>query len=92
MTFATKDEALDALEIARAEYLAKARLCALRLTRKRDTITVDDVREKCPPPEDIDPRVMGAIFAGAEWEAVGFVNSARRACHRRPVRMFRRAA
>jgi len=41
-----------------------------------------------PPPESIDPRVMGAIFNRSDWEAVEFVNSHRRTCHKRPIRRF----
>lgn len=72
----------------RAEWLAKARHEALKLGRKRRVVTVDDVRNVCPPPEEFDPRVMGAVFRTPEWEAVGFINSGRRACHKRPVRLF----
>lgn len=82
-----RDEALALFEEHRAEWLAAARHAALRLYRRVERpITVDEVRAECPPPEGIDPRVMGAVFSG--WVAVGFVNSRRRMCHGRPIRMF----
>lgn len=92
MTDATnaRDEALALFEIHRAEWLAAARHAALRLYRQSGRpITIDEVRGVCPPPEGIDPRVMGAVFTG--WVAVGFVNSRRRMCHGRPIRLFQPA-
>ena len=88
----SKESALEAFEESSADYLARARRYALTLIRHRDSITVDDVRKKFPPPSSVDPRVMGAIFNTSDWVAVGFVNSNRRACHKRPVRQFARAA
>lgn len=81
---------LDLLEEHRPDYLAQAREAARRLLRDRDSITINDVREICPPPADIDPRVMGAVFRTSEFEATGeFVLSSRTTCHRRPIQRFR---
>lgn len=82
-----RDEALDLFEIHRAAWLAMARFSALMLYRRLGRpISIDDVRGECPPPAWADPRVMGAVFRG--WNAVGFMNSRRRACHGRPIRLF----
>lgn len=89
MTMRSRDEALRTLEQVRADYLAKARGAALLLGSGGRAITVDDVRKVCPPPKEIDGRVMGAIFYRPFWEAAGFVNSSRRTCHKRPIRLFR---
>jgi hypothetical protein len=75
-------------EERRAEYLEAARHAAWMLFwRFQAPVTVDDVRHVCPPPEDIDPRVMGAVFVN--WIPVGWTNSRRRTCHGRPIRRFR---
>lgn len=91
MTDATqsRDEALELFEIHRAEWLANARSVAAQLYRRTGRpITVDDIRDKCPPPPGWDPRVMGGVFA-AGWTPVGYTRSLRRACHRRPIRTFK---
>lgn len=81
---------LDLLEETRPDYLALARNAARKLLETQDTITINDVREVCPPPADIDPRVMGAVFRCADFEATGeFVLSSRTTCHRRPIQRFR---
>jgi hypothetical protein len=87
MTTQSRDEALDLFEVHRAAWLAEARQAAILLYRRVERpITVDDVRAECPPPGYYDPRVMGAVFTG--WNAVGYINSRRRACHGRPIRLF----
>jgi hypothetical protein len=89
MSEATKarDEALDLFELHRAAWLATARDAASRLYRRFGRpITIDDVRDECPPPPGTDPRVMGGVFSG--WRPVGFTNSRRRTCHGRPIRLF----
>lgn len=77
-------------EAAHSDWLAEARSRALEIGRDGRSVTVDNVREELPPPEGVDPRVMGAIFRTSDWEAVGFVNSRRRLCHNRPIREFKR--
>ncbi len=86
--FQTKEDALEALEIARKEYLVRAREAAKSPLMGR-VVTVDDVRQICPPPKDIDPRVMGAIFNTPDWEATGYIKSTRKTCHGRPIAQFR---
>lgn len=87
MAARSRDEALDLFEVYRADWLEEARHVAFRLYwQSEQPITIDDVRAECPPPPWADPRVMGAVFRG--WVAVGYVNSRRRTCHRRPIRLF----
>jgi hypothetical protein len=89
--YATKDEALDALEAARVEFLAAARTYIDQHDIGAE-LTIDDVRTAVPVPEGIDGRVMGAVFRKSDWAPVRFVNSRRTTCHKRPIRVFRRVA
>jgi hypothetical protein len=83
-----RDEAMALFEEYRAEWLASARQAAILLYQQVGRpITVDDIRVHCPPPRCFDPRVMGAVFSG--WTPVGFMNSRRRTCHGRPIRLFK---
>ena len=85
-----RDKVLTLLEKTRVNYIAKARQTAVQLSESgRILVTVNDVRALCPPPGDVDPRVMGSIFNTPEWEPAGFVNSDRTTCHARPIRQFR---
>jgi hypothetical protein len=78
------------LENLRRHWLASARAVARHLAYRNGTVTIDEVRRHCEPPEGIDPRVMGAVFRSADFEATGdYRRSDRRACHNRPVAIFR---
>lgn len=91
MTMQTKQEAMDAFEVHRAEWLAQARTIALQLGKSGAPITVNDVRKVAPPlPDSVDGRVYGAIFNTPDWECIGYVKSTRRVSHGRPVAQFRR--
>lgn len=81
-------EALPGFERTRAEFLAKARRVALQLGKKGRAVTINDVRVLCPPPENIDPRIMGAVFRTQDWDRLDYVSTNRRACHGRPVAVF----
>ena len=80
---------LSLLETHRPDYLTLARDAARELLAERPSITINDVREVCPPPADIDGRVMGAVFRHKDFEATGeFVRSSRGECNHRPIQRF----
>lgn len=84
---------LELLESYRMDYLHVARHVALKLLETRETITINDVRAEAPPPKDIDPRVMGAVFRCKLFEGTGeYIRSNRSTCHHRPVQKFRLSA
>lgn len=80
---------LPLFELSREDWLAQARDVARQLGRGGKPVTVDDVREKCPPPKGIDGRVMGAVFTRKEWTCVSYRRSERKECHSRPVGVFK---
>lgn len=82
---------LPLFEATRAAWLADARAVAWQLGEGGRPVCVDDVRRLCPPPQDADPRVMGAIMYRPAWVRVGDRNSGRKTCHKRRVSMFVRA-
>jgi hypothetical protein len=81
--------AAPAFENPRLEWLANARAAARRIAREKGTVTIDEVRECCPPPADADPRVMGAVMQPREFVLIKFVESRRKACHGRPIGLFK---
>jgi len=84
----TKQMVMDLFEVTRAEYLEKARIWADRIARHNGTVTIDEVREYCPPPEDVDPRLMGAVLSTKEFRCIGYRKSTRSKCHHRPIGIF----
>ena len=88
-----KEEALDLLEKKRHEWIAEARSFAIQLLNIRGNkndepiITSDDIWANCPPPSDINPKVMGAVFRkNAGFKPIGYIQSKRKEAHGRPIR------
>jgi hypothetical protein len=85
-----EQQVLPLFEETREDWLKRARAAAESLAAARPAgITINDVREVCPPPRSVDPRVMGAVFTPKRWERCGFTLSDRLACHGRPIGVFR---
>jgi hypothetical protein len=80
---------LPLFELNRADWLDQARTVARMLGARGNTVTIDQVRERCPPPSGIDPRVMGAVFTRSEWTNCGYVKGDRATSHGRPIATFR---
>lgn len=78
--------------MTRDEYLAWARRYVLTLGARfpHRLFTVNDVRDKHPPPEGVDPRIMGRIFTSDHWVKVDYVPSGRAVNNNRPIARFRR--
>jgi hypothetical protein len=72
----------------RAKFLADARYAARMIAQQNGEVTIDDVREVCPPPPEIDGRVMGAVLKHRDFEIVGSCRSTRGTCHHRPIQVF----
>lgn len=83
-----RDRNLDLFEVAQPDYLTRARTLATQLCLRNGSCTIDDVRERLPPPPNVDPRVMGAVFTSKLFVKLGYVNSGRRECHARPIAKF----
>jgi len=88
-----REEALDLLEEKRHEWIVKARKYAFNLLRCRKldqsnpVVTSDDLWALCPPPSEINPKVMGAVFRKtAGFKPLGYVPSKRKQAHARPIR------
>lgn len=68
------------------QYLYAARSVAQQISARLGYVTVDQVRAVVPVPEDIEPRILGAVFyPRKEWQHSRAINSHRRACHGRPI-------
>lgn len=91
-------EILPSLERKYEDYIAKARRVARELGKGGREVTIDDVRAACPPPPEMEPRALGAIFRstikgeGRVWTNVGHRISARKTCHNRPIAVWRLAS
>lgn len=80
---------LPLFEEHRPDWLSAARAIAAQIGADGRPVTIDDVRDRIPPPSNVDPRVMGAVFTRRDWIKTGYCNSGRSTCHKRPVAVFK---
>lgn len=81
---------LDLFENTRGEYLARARSAAYKLLQTREWVTSDDIWLICPPPADINKKVMGAVFNSPEFEGTGeYIRTKRKTSHGRAIQKFK---
>lgn len=93
MTMESTDYAAAVLpdhEKAHGDWIERAREAARRLAAERGQISSDDIWDVAPPPPGVDPRVLGAVFSDKTiWERTGYVKSARKVNHGRPVAVWK---
>jgi hypothetical protein len=85
----TDFDSMPQFEEARAGWIGRARAAARRIAAEKGQVTINDVRDVCPPPEGADPRIMGAVLHKGEFTRVDFMVSERRRCHGRTIGVFR---
>lgn len=77
-------------EQEKSDYVEAARAWARDFGADGRLVTVNDVRNNFgPPPPEKDPRIMGSIFRGDEWQLVKRDRTPRIVCHNRPIGFFR---
>ena len=68
------------------QYVEGGREWARQFAAEHGEVTADDAHQFYPPPKDVDPRVIAALFQGLVW--VGFTKSRRATCHHRHISRF----
>lgn len=77
-------------EESHAKWLDRARAWAVARAKEKGTVTADDIWFNCSPPVDVNKKVIGAVFYPRDaWEKVGYKASIRRACHGRPIAIWK---
>jgi hypothetical protein len=74
---------------SQAAWIERARKVAVEIAKTRGYVTSDLIWDKCPPSSDFEPRVMGAVFSHQGLVRDGYVNSGRKACHGRPIAVWK---
>lgn len=75
---------------AGAQWLEECRALARRISAEKGEVTVDDLWRINPPPERVDGRLLGPVFAGKEWEQIGRRRSERGNNNNRDIAVWRR--
>lgn len=77
-------------EESHGKWLDKARVWAQQRAKEKGEVCADDVWFGCPPPTDVDGRVLGGVFyPPSMWEKIGYKPTIRRGAHGRPIARWR---
>lgn len=83
-----KQQAMDLFEIQRQAYLSHCRDIAERLYNLYGPLTIDQVREQCPPPQIFNAKVLGAVFNTEKWQKRGYEPTKIKSSHGRLVAIW----
>ena len=76
-------------EATKAEYLAKARNFAKVFCKVNGSVSINEVREAVPVPDDVHPSVLGAVFRGHQWQPDGYTVAKHPSAHARTIRTYK---
>ncbi len=92
---ALKLAALKLLSERRADFIGQARRAMLRVLLDRGEATADDVRAAVTIPDELDPKLFGAVPSALAAEGfiapAGYKRSKRPVAHARPLTVWRLA-
>jgi hypothetical protein len=86
-----KDEALEALEAANREWVLAARRQAIAVASDFGSVSINDIRPRCPLPHGAHPSLYGAVFRTPVLRAAGYVVAFHSESHGRAVRSYKLA-
>lgn len=78
----------DLFRQTKADWVNGARTVAIRLLRKRHTITIEDVLAEYKFPKYLHRNTIGSVFQDGHFIPVGYVPSRRRVSHGRTIRQW----
>ena len=72
-----ENNVLPEMENKPTNWLKEARLVAVDIAKTHGEVSADDVFDARPPPSNIEPRTMGAVFKTKDFEFVRYVQGRR---------------
>ena len=86
---AIRDAQLNLFQARDAVFLARCRLLAAEVCRKQGTVSINDIRARVKIPANMNPSVLGAVFKGKKFKAIGFTEASHPQAHARAVRVYK---
>lgn len=84
-----KEQALDQLEDRHRDWVLNARDVAVKVALDFGSVSINDVRPRCPLPEGAHPSLYGAVFRTPVLRPAGYVVAFHRESHGRVVRSYK---
>lgn len=83
-----RDAQLDFFELRDEEFLNQCRAIAVAHAQQFGTVSINDVRERIAVPKGTHPSVLGAVFKGKRFKAVGYTEANHPSAHARVIRVY----
>lgn len=71
-----------------SSWVDEARAVAKQLARKDGQVSIDEVLDFLPRPEDIHPNATGSVFRERCWKKVGYKSSSKPSAHARAIGIY----
>jgi hypothetical protein len=83
-----RDSQLNLFEKRDADFLARARALAVQICQAQGSVSINDIRQNLALPAEMHPSVLGAVFKGKQFKAVGFTEANHPQAHARIIRIY----
>lgn len=84
-----RDAQLALFEQRDADFLDHCRQVAIDIAKSQGSVSINDVRAAINLPAELHPSVLGAVFRGKKFTAIGFTEATHKAAHARVVRIYK---
>lgn len=79
---------LDIFEQRDTHFLQRARALAVQICQTQGSVSINDIRQNIALPAEMHPSVLGAVFKGKQFKAVGFTEANHPQAHARIIRIY----
>jgi hypothetical protein len=83
-----RDAQLNLFEQRDVTFLARARALAVQICQTQGSVSINDIRQNLALPAEMHPSVLGAVFKGKQFKAVGFTEATHPQAHARIIRIY----
>ena len=88
---AIRDNQLALFEARDSEFLSRCRTLAVQICQQQGSVSINDIRSRISIPDGMHPSVLGAVFRGKQFKAVGFTEASHPQAHARIIRTYQLA-
>ena len=71
-----------------SSWVEEARVVAKQLARQNKQVSIDEVLDFLPRPDEVNPNATGSVFRERCWKKVGYKQSSKPSAHARAIGIY----